>query len=131
MEGTYSLPEMKIVLALADALFERRTILASEIDAIILGRRPSEPLSDVSPQPSLTLRSRSLRQIKAALWKLNSPCTMAHVIIRCPRTGSNVQVWVPEDASTHQPDAYEAVTCPACTRLHFVNKTTGKLLGDK
>lgn len=90
----------------------------------------SEPLSDVSPQPSLTLRSRSLRQIKAALWKLSSPCTMAHVIIRCPRTGSNVQVWVPEDTSTDQPDAYEAVTCPACTRLYFVNRITGKLLSE-
>jgi hypothetical protein len=25
---------------------------------------------------------------------------------------------------------YEATTCQACTRLHFVNRKTGKLLGD-
>jgi hypothetical protein len=29
-----------------------------------------------------------------------------------------------------KPDEYEAVTCPACMRLHFVHKITGKLLGE-
>jgi hypothetical protein len=43
----------------------------------------------------------------------------------------NVQIWLVKDASTDQGDTYETVTCPACLRLHFVNKTTGKLLGDK
>ncbi|HEX7563812.1 MAG TPA: hypothetical protein VF396_11265 [Bradyrhizobium sp.] len=43
----------------------------------------------------------------------------------------NVQVWLAEDASTDQADAYETVTCPGCQRLHLINKTTGKLLGDK
>jgi hypothetical protein len=28
-------------------------------------------------------------------------------------------------------DAYEAVTCPGCGRLHFVNKTTGKALSGR
>ena len=70
-------------------------------------------------------------RIKATPRSLNSTCTMANVIIRCPRTGYKVQVWVPEDALTDRRDVYEAVTCPACTRLHFVNKITGKLLGDK
>jgi hypothetical protein len=26
---------------------------------------------------------------------------------------------------------YESLTCPSCTRLHFVNRKTGKLLGEK
>jgi hypothetical protein len=56
---------------------------------------------------------------------------MAHFVIRCPRTGSNVQVWLPESSPTDQPDAYEAVECPACARLHFVNKITGKLLSQR
>ena len=56
---------------------------------------------------------------------------MAHVVIRCSWMGSNVQVWVPEGTSADKPDAYEAVTCPACARIHFVNKITGKLLGEK
>ena len=56
---------------------------------------------------------------------------MAHIIIRCPRIGSNVQVWVPESTAVDKPDAYEAVTCPACARLHFVHKATRKPLGEK
>ena len=56
---------------------------------------------------------------------------MAHLVIRCPRTGMNVQIWLAKDASTDQADAYECVTCPACLRLLFINKTNGKLLGDK
>jgi hypothetical protein len=56
---------------------------------------------------------------------------MVHVVIRCPRTGSNVQVWVPETTSADKPDLYEGVTCPACARLHFVNKITSKILGEK
>jgi hypothetical protein len=43
----------------------------------------------------------------------------------------NVQIWLPKKASTDQADAFDTVTCPACLRLHFVNKTTGKLLGEK
>ena len=43
----------------------------------------------------------------------------------------NVQTWLAKDPSTDQADAYECVTCPACLRLHFINKTNGKLLGDK
>ena len=56
---------------------------------------------------------------------------MAHFVIRCPRTGSNVQVWVSESTSVPNTDEYESVTCPACKRLHFVNKITGKLLGER
>ena len=43
----------------------------------------------------------------------------------------NVEIWLDKDASTDQADSYESVTCPVCLRLHLVNKTTGRLLGDK
>ena len=43
----------------------------------------------------------------------------------------NVQIWLAKDPSTDQADTYEPVTCPGCQRLHFINKTTGKLLGEK
>lgn len=56
---------------------------------------------------------------------------MAHEVIRCPRTGLNVQVRVPETTPADKPDSYEGVVCPACGQLHFVNKITGKLLGEK
>lgn len=56
---------------------------------------------------------------------------MAKLIFRCVQTGMNVQVWLPETEPTDQTDSYEAVVCPACTRLHLVNKITGKMLSDK
>jgi hypothetical protein len=56
---------------------------------------------------------------------------MANITIFCPRTGSNVQVWVTETRPGDHDDAYEAVTCPGCGRLHFVNKTTGKTLSGR
>jgi hypothetical protein len=57
---------------------------------------------------------------------------MAHFVIQCPRTGSNVQVWVSESTlSFPDTDEYEGVTCAACMRVHFVHKISGKLLGDK
>jgi hypothetical protein len=57
--------------------------------------------------------------------------TMAKLIFRCVQTGMNVQVWLPEAAPTDRTDSYESVPCPACTRLHLVNKNTGRILGDK
>jgi hypothetical protein len=27
-------------------------------------------------------------------------------------------------------DSYESVTCLACTQLHFVNRATGRVLGE-
>ena len=43
----------------------------------------------------------------------------------------NVQVWLPDEAPADRADSYESVACPACTRLHLINKITGKILGDK
>lgn len=59
------------------------------------------------------------------------PYSMANVTIFCPKTRSNVRVWVSEAQPGDSADAYDAVTCPGCGRLHFVNKTTGKTLSDK
>jgi len=39
-----------------------------------------------------------------------------------------VQHWLDEDDDVSEND-YEGITCPACTRLHFLNRRTGKLLG--
>ncbi len=56
---------------------------------------------------------------------------MGNVVFRCPRTGMNVQHWVAEEAAPGNSDCtYETVICKACTRLHFINRGTGKLLGD-
>jgi len=40
-----------------------------------------------------------------------------------------VQHWV-EDAPDDPSDAYKAVACQACTKLHFINISNGRLLGE-
>ncbi len=53
-----------------------------------------------------------------------------HIVFRCPETGLNVQHWLAEvpnePTGTHRP-----VVCKACTKLHFINSSTGKLLGQR
>ena len=52
-----------------------------------------------------------------------------HILFKCPQLGTNVQHWLPEASSEGEPNAYVSVVCLACTRLHFIHKETGKLLG--
>jgi hypothetical protein len=54
-----------------------------------------------------------------------------HVLFKCPQLGTHVQHWLPKSSPSDEPNSYAAVVCPACTRLHFIHKETGKLLGDK
>jgi hypothetical protein len=75
-------------------------------------------------------KSGDLRQINARGCTAASTLKMVRLIFRCTRTGMNVQIEMPERAPTDHADSYESVTCPACTRIHLVNKTTGKMLGD-
>jgi hypothetical protein len=52
-----------------------------------------------------------------------------HIIFKCPQTGLNVQHWledIPDDAKS----TYTPVTCQACTRLHLIHNSTGKLSGE-
>jgi hypothetical protein len=43
-----------------------------------------------------------------------------------------VQAFLAEEpSSAPRMQSFEAVNCPACTQLHFINRSTGKLLGDK
>jgi hypothetical protein len=55
----------------------------------------------------------------------------SNFVFKCPRTGMNVQHSLDEKPPAGQPDGiYEAVVCKACTGLHFINRTNGKLLGQ-
>jgi hypothetical protein len=57
---------------------------------------------------------------------------MNHIIFKCPRTGMNVQHWLADKVAPDHPKcAYESVVCQACSRLHFINRSNGKLLGDQ
>jgi hypothetical protein len=54
---------------------------------------------------------------------------MGAFIFRCPITNLNVQHWVDDDDETE--NEFQGLICPACTRLHFINPKSGKLLGDE
>ena len=41
---------------------------------------------------------------------------------RCPQTGLAVQAFTQDRTGESR---FEAVTCPACTRLHFIDGVTG------
>ena len=54
---------------------------------------------------------------------------MANLIFKCPHTGMNVQHWLADGAADDYLSSYESVVCPACSRLHFINRSNGRLLG--
>jgi hypothetical protein len=57
------------------------------------------------------------------------PANGGPLIFKCPKTFNNVQHWLDgEEAPDH---SYETVVCPACARLHFINRKTGRLLGQR
>ena len=55
---------------------------------------------------------------------------MARQLFTCPVSRMVVQHW-PDDDKDAQDDEYEMVVCQACTWLHFINRKTGRLLGQK
>ncbi len=54
---------------------------------------------------------------------------MGALVFTCPTANLKVQHWWDDERDVAD-DQYEAMTCPACARLHFVNRKTGQLLGD-
>jgi hypothetical protein len=54
---------------------------------------------------------------------------MAPFLYRCPKTGLNVQGWFANAPSGNNDEVYETVTCVACTRVHLINRSTGKVVG--
>jgi hypothetical protein len=54
---------------------------------------------------------------------------MPAFLFRCPNTGMAVQGWAADDPTKRADDAYETVTCTACTRVHLVDPKTGKVIG--
>jgi hypothetical protein len=61
---------------------------------------------------------------------LDHNAEMANLIYRCPHTALNVQAWMPDDEQPEAEQVYKAVLCSACTRLHFIHKSSGRLLGE-
>lgn len=52
------------------------------------------------------------------------------ILFKCPKTGMNVQHELDGGPDVAVADTHVSVPCPACASLHFINTTTGKLLGD-
>ena len=52
---------------------------------------------------------------------------MITFVYRCPHTGLNVQGWAADNVAD-EPETYDAMTCTACGRVHFVNQATRKVL---
>jgi hypothetical protein len=55
--------------------------------------------------------------------------SMGASVFTCPNTKLNVQHWVDDDEDVPETE-YAGIVCAACTRLPFVNRKTGKLLGS-
>ncbi|WP_186294047.1 hypothetical protein [Bradyrhizobium guangdongense] len=52
------------------------------------------------------------------------------IVFKCPQTGMNVQHRLAA-AADQGTETHVSVPCPACTRLHLINRATGRLLGEK
>jgi hypothetical protein len=56
---------------------------------------------------------------------------MDSFVFKCPRTGMNVQHQFADESALDGPHCtYETVLCQACIRLHFINRSSRKLLGE-
>lgn len=54
-----------------------------------------------------------------------------YIVFKCPHTGMNVQHWFEAAADAAETGhTHVSVPCPACTKLHFINRVTGTLLGE-
>ena len=53
---------------------------------------------------------------------------MAAFLYRCPNTDRLVQGWSADEMPAGE-DSFKSVTCLACSQPHFVNRTTGRVLG--
>jgi hypothetical protein len=51
------------------------------------------------------------------------------IIFHCPETDTDVQTLLLKQQHEETRPYYVAVTCPACARLHFLDKSTGIALG--
>ena len=53
------------------------------------------------------------------------------LLFTCPVTGMSVQHWLDDDDPSKPGDCYQSIICHGCGRLHFINRKTGRLLGQK
>lgn len=75
--------------------------------------------------PTLTGINSKLRPVTRLIDRMDS------FLFKCPRTGMNVQHRFADESAPDGPHCtYETVLCQACSRLHFINRSSRKLLGE-
>lgn len=62
--------------------------------------------------------------------KKQTGCMADLIIFRCPYTGMDVQTSLPREEVKEGGPRYETIECPACMRLHFINRENGRSLGN-
>ena len=55
---------------------------------------------------------------------------MDKLLFTCPVTHMSVQHWLDDDDLSPPGERYQSIVCPACARLHFINRKTGRVLGQ-
>jgi hypothetical protein len=56
---------------------------------------------------------------------------MKPILYRCPTTSELVQHFIAEEPDAEDEDRYDSVEYPACAYVHFINRATGKIMGDR
>ncbi len=76
-------------------------------------------------------QSSSLDLFRVSIGFGRHRCTMMDslIIFHCPETDTDVRTLLLKQQHEETRPYYVAVTCPACTRLHFLDKSTGIALG--
>jgi hypothetical protein len=93
-----------------------------------LAEKPRPREARLHNLPSLTL-TEIKTEIRA---DVISDASMGNLVFKCPRTGMNVQHWLADEAEpAERRHTHETVVCKACSRLHFINRSSGKLLGQQ
>jgi hypothetical protein len=70
-----------------------------------------------------------LRKITASRRGAVISSLMANFIFRYPATSLNVQHQTDDDPDISE-NEYVGIMCPACTKMHLLNRKTRKLLGQ-
>ena len=97
--------------------------------------RPSLNVISVTESPPLVRRTKSETIRRPCPYLVSDQSDLARgmndlIKFRCPETDMDVQTLL-DKQEKDEARIYEAVICPACARLHFINTSTGKTLGSK
>jgi hypothetical protein len=81
----------------------------------------------VTVRRNTNLPEHQLRQVKSYHEKL-APHIMTAFRYRCPNTDQQVQARTDHPPIADDLEAYQSVKCVACSRWHWVNPRTGRVL---